>query len=64
VAETLTQGVGEAQRLVEELDRAGVDYDDVVLTPEREGVKKFTDSFAELLDGVHGKRNSLVGATG
>ena len=28
-----------------------MDYDDVTATLEREGVEKFSDSFAELLDG-------------
>ena len=63
VAETLTQGVGEAHRLLEELERVGVDYDDVVLTLEQEGVKKFVDSFAELLQGVRDKRKALVAAS-
>jgi len=60
VAETLTQGVSEAQRLFDELERAGVDYDDVVFTLEREGVGKFVDSFAELLEGVHEKGDALA----
>jgi transaldolase len=64
VAETLTQGVGEAQRLLEELECAGVDYDDVVFTLEQEGVAKFVASFAELLQGVHHKREALVTASG
>lgn len=60
VAETLTQGVAEAQRLFDELERAGVDYDDVVLTLEREGVQKFVNSFVELLDGVLEKGDALI----
>src|SRR5206468_2524931 len=43
---------------------AGVDYDDVVVTLEQEGVKKFSDSFTELLDGVSAKRGELVSACG
>ena len=64
VAETLTLGVDEAHRLLEDLERAGVDYDDVVLRLEHEGVEKFVDSFAELLEGVHEKRAALVAAGG
>jgi transaldolase len=64
VAETLTQYVSEAQRLLEELERVGVDYDDVVLTLEQEGVAKFVDSFAELLQGVRDKREALLAAGG
>ena len=52
VAETLTEGVEEAQALLGELADAGVDYDDVVATLEREGVEKFADSFAMLRDGI------------
>jgi transaldolase len=64
VADTMTQGVGEAQRLFEELEGAGVDYDDVVLTVEQEGVAKFIDSFADLLEHVHDKREALVATRG
>ena len=35
-----------------ELAQAGVDYDDVTDTLEREGVEKFSDSFDELLRGA------------
>ena len=48
---TLERGVDEARRLLEELAEAGVDYDDVTETLEREGVEKFADSFVELLEG-------------
>jgi transaldolase len=64
VAGTLTRRVGEAERLLEDLERVGVDYDDVVLTLEQEGVKKFVDSFAELLEGVQEKAGNLVTAGG
>jgi transaldolase len=62
VADTLEQGVEEAQKLVEELASAGVDYDDVTDALEREGVQKFSDSFAELLEGISAKRGELVSA--
>ena len=62
VADTLEQGIDEAQELLEELARAGVDYDDVTDTLEREGVQKFSDSFAELLEGISAKRGELVSA--
>ena len=51
-----------ARRVFERVAEAGVDYDDVVETLEREGVQKFADSFAELLDGVRAKRGELVSA--
>ena len=62
VEDTLAQGLDEAHALFEELERAGVDYDDVTETLEREGVQKFSDSFAELLEGVSAKRGELVSA--
>jgi transaldolase len=62
VAEMLTQGVDEARRLLDDLAKAGVDYDDVVQTLEEEGVQKFADSFEELLDGIKAKRGELAHA--
>ncbi len=62
VRDTLTEGIDEARQLFVDLARVGVDYDDVVLTLEAEGVQKFADSFAELLDGVHAKRGELAAA--
>jgi transaldolase len=56
------QGLDEARRLIEELRAVGVDYDDVVLTLEDEGVQKFADSFDELLAGIRAKREQLVAA--
>ena len=62
VAVTLTEGVDEARRLLDDLAQAGVDYDDVVQTLEEEGVQKFADSFEELLDGIRAKRGELAPA--
>ncbi|HZE28822.1 MAG TPA: transaldolase [Gaiellaceae bacterium] len=62
VALTLERDVDEARRVFERIAEAGVDYDDVVATLEREGVDKFADSFKELLDGVRSKRGELVSA--
>jgi transaldolase len=58
--ETLMTGVDEARALLDELAAAGVDYDDVTETLEREGVQKFSDSFASLLEGIDAKRAALV----
>jgi transaldolase len=60
VAETLEQGLDEARRLVEDLREAGIDYDDVTDTLEREGVQKFIDSFVELKQGIREKRDALA----
>jgi transaldolase len=62
VALTLEQGIDEAKRLFERVGEAGVDYDDVVATLEREGVEKFADSFTELLEGIRSKAGELVAA--
>jgi transaldolase len=58
--DTVLAGVEEAQRLVEQLAAVGIDYDDVVLTLEQEGVQKFSDSFRELLDGVRAKCEAVT----
>ncbi|HZS25397.1 MAG TPA: transaldolase [Gaiellaceae bacterium] len=60
--ETVLEGVREAHALLEQLRAVGVDYDDVTETLELEGVQKFADSFAELLDGVNAKRGELAHA--
>jgi transaldolase len=62
VAGTLVRGIDEARRTLERLAEAGVDYDDVTETLEREGVKTFVAYFAELLDAIMAKRGQLVRA--
>ena len=57
---TLAEGVEEAHQLLRDLAAAGVDYDDVTDTLEREGVQKFSDSFASLLEGIDAKRAVLA----
>ncbi|HEV3093087.1 MAG TPA: transaldolase [Solirubrobacteraceae bacterium] len=55
----LTEGLAEARAVFDRLAAAGVDYDDVTDTLEREGVEKFEASFAELLDSLGAKLGSL-----
>jgi transaldolase len=62
VALTLEQGLDEARQLFVRLEEAGIDYDDVVETLEREGVEKFADSFEELLEGIQKTTRELVTA--
>jgi transaldolase len=62
VALTLEEGIDEARQVFEQVAAAGVDYDDVTETLEREGVQKFIDSFAELFEGLESKRQQLVAA--
>jgi transaldolase len=59
---TLEEGLGEAKQVFENLEAAGVDYDDVTATLEREGVEKFSDSFGELLEGIRAKSGELIPA--
>jgi transaldolase len=60
--DTILEGVDEARKLFADLAAAGVEYDDVSLTLEEEGVQKFADSFEELLAGIRAKRDELVAA--
>ena len=62
VERTLGEGLDQARQLLADLERVGVDYDDVTDTLEQEGVQKFADSFEELLEGVRAKRHELVAA--
>jgi transaldolase len=62
VEETLTRDVDGAKRVLESFAEAGIDYDDVVATLEREGVEKFAKSFEDLIKGIETKRDSLVAA--
>ena len=62
VALRLEDGIDEAKQVFEQVAAAGVDYDDVTDTLEREGVQKFIDSLTELLDGIAAKRGQLAAA--
>jgi transaldolase len=61
-AARLTEGIDEARKVLDDLRAAGVDYDDVTDTLEREGVQKFSDSLTELKDGIESKRGELAPA--
>jgi transaldolase len=58
----LAGGLEDARRVLDDLRDAGIDYDDVTGTLEREGVEKFSDSFAQLLQALGAKRESLAPA--
>jgi transaldolase len=60
VALTLEDGIEEARKLLDDVEAAGVSIDDVTRVLEEEGVQKFADSFAELLDGIRAKRGELL----
>jgi len=61
-ANAIEEDLDGARKLLEDLKAAGVDYDDVVDTIEREGVEKFAKSFDELFSDVESKRDELVAA--
>jgi transaldolase len=62
IERTLDRDIDEARRTLERFAEAGVDYDDVVQTLEREGVEKFAKSFRELFADLEAKRDQLVAA--
>jgi len=57
---TLEQGVEEAKRLFKRLREAGLDYESVTYTLEKEGVQKFVDPFQETLETVKEKGRKLA----
>jgi transaldolase len=62
VERTLDRDIEGARHVLELFAEAGVDYDDVVETLEREGVEKFAKSFRELFSDLESKRDALVAA--
>jgi transaldolase len=62
VRDSLEEDVEGARRTLEAFKEAGIDYDDVVETLEREGVEKFAKSFEQLFGDIAAKRDSLVTA--
>ena len=62
VALTLEEGVEESEEVFAQVADAGIDYDDVTDTLEREGVEKFSESFADALEGIRQKQGALSAA--
>ena len=62
VDDTLERDVEGARQVLQAFADAGIDYDDVVQTLEREGVEKFAKSFEQLFADVEAKRDSMVPA--
>jgi transaldolase len=58
----LDADLDEGRYLFNELADAGIDYDDVTATLEREGIEKFVGSFDELLQRVSDKRRHVTDA--
>jgi transaldolase len=53
--DALSEDVDGASRILDEFEAAGVSYDDVVAVLEKEGVEKFSKSFADLIEGLESK---------
>jgi len=62
VRDSLTEDVDGARRTLAAFEAAGISYDDVVATLEREGVEKFAKSFQQLFSDVESKRDEMVAA--
>ena len=62
IERTLDRDVDKARATLQAFADAGIDYDDVVATLEREGVEKFAKSFRELFADLEAKRDQLVAA--
>jgi transaldolase len=62
IEDTLERDVEGARRTLQAFADAGIDYDDVVETLEREGVEKFAKSFDQLFADVEAKRDEMVPA--
>jgi transaldolase len=56
----LEHNLAEARRLIRHPAAAGVDYDDVTQTLEREGVAQFAGAFDELLNALREKSLALA----
>jgi transaldolase len=59
---SLQEGLSEAQAVLDKLAKAGIDYDEVTETLEREGVEKFEGSFRELLASLKAKLGTFAHA--
>jgi transaldolase len=58
--DTVTEGVEEALRVIRDLGPAGVDFDDVTTTLEREGLDSFADSFHDALHTIEKRRAEVT----
>lgn len=61
-ARTVDQGVDAARTMLAELAAAGISLDKVTDELEVDGVKKFAESFVQLLDAIETRRKELVAA--
>ena len=59
--DTITTNYDDAQKVLDDLARLGIEYDDVIETLEREGVEKFEASWQELLGSLDRQLKSTDG---
>jgi transaldolase len=59
--DTITSNYADAQRVLDDLARLDIEYDDVIETLEREGVEKFSASWAELEQSLQRQLESTHG---
>jgi transaldolase len=62
VARTIDKDVPEAKSRIAAIEALGVKLDDVTEFLVQDGVKKFADSFTQLLAAVETKKKMLVGS--
>ncbi|MEW5789901.1 MAG: transaldolase [Pseudomonadota bacterium] len=62
VRDTVAEGVDEAQQVMEELARLGIDFRQVTDQLLREGVQKFVEPYDALIKSIDDKRRDLHGA--
>jgi transaldolase len=58
--DTVTEDVAGARQVLSDLASAGVDFDDVTATLEREGVESFAQSYRDLLDTLEKRTAELA----
>ncbi len=59
-ADTITEDVEDALRVIRDLSGAGVDFDDVTETLEREGVESFSESFKDAFTTIEKRRAEIT----
>ena len=59
---SLEEDLEGAKKTMQAFEEAGISYDEVVETLEREGVEKFAKSFRDLFSHLESKRDALVAA--
>jgi len=60
----LQEGVAEAEGLLSELSKLGINLDDITEQLQRDGVKAFADSFEQLLGALEEKRKAVLAEGG